>query len=81
MKHQVSPKESYKNEQKSKINQFQKLKKLKSLIEGRKKVTTAVNYVKKEGNTYCLLVFPEQAEVALNSSKIQLSVVTSRKHF
>lgn len=51
------------------------------LNRGKEKITTVVNAVKKEANNYCLLLYPEQAEVALNCSKVQLSVVTSRKHF
>lgn len=79
MKHQVSAKEIYKKYQKSKENQ-QNFK-MEKLNRGKEKITTVVNYVKKETNIYCLLLYPKQAEVALNCSKVQHSVVTSRKHF
>lgn len=38
------------------------------LNRGKEKITTVVNYVKKEANIYCLL-YPEQAEVALTAVK------------
>lgn len=39
------------------------------LNRGKEKITTVVNYVKKEANIYCLLLYPEQAEVALTAVK------------
>lgn len=44
-------------------------------------MTTVVNYVKKEANIYSLFLHSQQAEVAFKCSKVQFSVVTSRKRF
>lgn len=63
------------------LKKINKILKMEKFNRGKEKITTVVNYVKKEANIYCLLLCPEQAEVALNCSKIQLSAVTSRKHF
>lgn len=63
------------------LKKINKTLKIGKLNRGKKKITAVVYYMKEEANIYCLLLFPEQAEVALSSSKVQLSVVTSRKHF
>lgn len=49
-----------------KINKILKMVKLN---RGKEKITTVANYVKKEANIYCLLLYPEQAEVALTAAK------------
>ena len=54
---------------------------MERLNRGKEKMTAVVNCVKKEANIYSLLLHSQQAEVAFNCSKVQFSVVTSRKRF